>query len=177
MFPAASFCHPPRKHHLPSRPSLLDSSAISQFVMSAFSLRSTHDITPTSSISDISDNRCMNRINDSARLISSTSHGYFWDVEEIRHQEHLHRVSHAQYLYRHRHDSNEAARMYRSFMTEQNQWMDEQERMKEIESTLSMRAYQQRASRWEEEWVRLQEGSEVEDILKVIRHDYLSYSL
>lgn len=67
--------------------------------------------------------------------------------------------------------------MYRSFMAEQNQWMDEQEWMKEMESTLSMRAYQQRASRWEEEWMRLQEGSEVEDILKVIRHDYLSYSL
>lgn len=67
--------------------------------------------------------------------------------------------------------------MYRSFMAEQNQWMDEQERMKDMESTLSMRAYQQRASRWEEEWMRLQEGSEVEDILKVIRHNYLSYSL
>lgn len=61
-------------------------------------------------------------------------------------------------------------------MNEQNQWMDEQERMKEMESRLSIRAYQQRASRWEEEWMRLQEGREVEDILKVIRHDYLSYS-
>lgn len=58
--------------------------------------------------------------------------------------------------------------MYRSFMDEQNQWMDEQEQMKEMESRLSMRAYQQRASRWEEEWMRLQEGREVEDILKVI---------
>lgn len=144
--------------------------------MAASSIHSTRDITPTSSIPDISDDRCMNKINDSAHLVSSTSHGYFWDVEEIRHQEHLHRVSHAQYLYQHRHDSNEAARMYRGFMNEQNQWMDEQERMKEMESRLSIRAYQQRASRWEEEWMRLQEGREVEDILKVIRHDYLSYS-
>lgn len=100
-------------------------------------------------------------------FIPSTSHGYFWDAEELRHQEHLHRVSHAQYLYWHRHDSNEAAKIYTNFMEEQNQWMDEQERIMEMESILSVRAYQQRASRWEEEWRKLEEGSKVEDILKV----------
>lgn len=139
--------------------------------MSICSVRPSFDTPPASSVSgsnSSSNSRCMRRIHESARLISSTSHGYFWDVEELRHQEHLHRVSHAQHLYQHRHDSNEAASMYRSFMDEQNQWMDEQERMKEMESRLSMRAYQQRASRWEEEWRRLQEGKEVEDILKVI---------
>lgn len=76
-------------------------------------------------------------------------------------------MSHAQYLYWHRHDSNEAAKIYTNFMEEQNQWMDEQERIMEMESILSVRAYQQRASRWEEEWRKLEEGSKVEDILKV----------
>lgn len=141
--------------------------------MSTFFLRSALDIPPISSIPDSSDKSCMKKINDPAHFFSPTLPGYFWDVEEIRHQEHLHRVSHAQYLYRHRHDSNEAARMYRIFMDEQNQWMDEQEQMKEMESRLSMRAYQQRASRWEEEWRRLQEGRKVEDILKVIAHNRL----
>lgn len=136
--------------------------------MSLFFLSRTLDSPATSSIVETGDHKHLSRMYESARFIPSTSHGYFWDIEEFRHQEHLYRVSHAQYLYRHRHDSNEAAKLYRSFMEEQNQWMDEQERLKEIESGLSIRAYQQRASRWEEEWRRLEEGRKVEDILKVI---------
>ncbi|KAI5851528.1 hypothetical protein DFP73DRAFT_590785 [Morchella snyderi] len=102
----------------------------------------------------------------SSRFAPSNSHGYFWDVEEVRHQEHLRRVSHAQHLYRHRHDSPEAAKLYRSFMEEQNEWMNEQERMKEMELRLSVEAYQRRASRWEDEWKRLEEGVNVEEVLK-----------
>lgn len=110
----------------------------------------------------------MGEMYESSRLIPPNSHGYFWDAEELRHQEHLHRVSHAQHLYRHRYDSNEAERMYKSFMKEQNQWMVEQEQIKEMESKLSMRAYQQRASRWEEEWRRLEEERTVEETSKVM---------
>ncbi|PWW73623.1 hypothetical protein C7212DRAFT_299938 [Tuber magnatum] len=91
--------------------------------------------------------------------------GYFWDVEEIRHQEHLHRVSHAQFLYSHRTDSPEAMRVYRDFLSEQSAWMAEQEELREREAQVSMQAHVDRASRWAEERRRLESGETVEDVL------------
>ncbi|KAG0641429.1 hypothetical protein HOY80DRAFT_902492 [Tuber brumale] len=91
--------------------------------------------------------------------------GYFWDTEEIRHQEHLHRVSHAQFLYSHRTDSPEAMRVYRDFISEQNAWMAEQEELREREVQMAMKAQVDRASRWAEEWRRLESGETVEDVL------------
>ncbi|CAZ80497.1 unnamed protein product [Tuber melanosporum] len=91
--------------------------------------------------------------------------GYFWDTEEIRHQEHLHRVSHAQFLYSHRTDSPEAMRVYRDFISEQNAWMAVQEELREREAQMAMKAQVDRASRWAEEWRRLESGEAVEDVL------------
>ncbi|RPA99022.1 hypothetical protein L873DRAFT_1828190 [Choiromyces venosus 120613-1] len=91
--------------------------------------------------------------------------GYFWDAEEIRHQEHLHRVSHAQFLYSHRTDSPEAMKVYRGFISEQNAWMTEQEELRERETQIAMKAHMDRASRWAEEWRRLESGEAVEDVL------------
>ena len=93
--------------------------------------------------------------------------GYFWDTEEIRHQEHLHRVSHAQFLYSHRTDSPEAMRVYKDFISEQNAWMAEQEELIEREAQVAMKARMDRASRWAEEWRRLEGGETVEDVLMV----------
>ncbi|PUU73133.1 hypothetical protein B9Z19DRAFT_574963 [Tuber borchii] len=91
--------------------------------------------------------------------------GYFWDAEEIRHQEHLHRVSHAQLLYSRRTDSPEAMRVYKDFISEQNAWMAEQEELIEREAQVAMKAHIDRASRWAEEWRRLESGEAVEDVL------------
>ncbi|CUS13803.1 unnamed protein product [Tuber aestivum] len=91
--------------------------------------------------------------------------GYFCDAEEIRHQEHLHRVSHAQFLYSHRTDSPEAMRVYRDFLREQNAWMAEQEELREREAQRAMKVYMDLASRWAEEWRRLESGETVEDSL------------
>ena len=93
--------------------------------------------------------------------------GYFWDAEEIRHQEHLHRVSHAQLLYSRRADSPEAMRVYKDFISEQNAWMAEQEELIEREAQVAMKAHMDRASRWAEEWRMLESGEAVEDVLMV----------
>ena len=58
-------------------------------------------------------------------------------------------------------------KVYKDFISEQNAWMAEQEELIEREAQVAMKARIDRASRWAEEWRRLESGETVEDVLMV----------
>ena len=58
-------------------------------------------------------------------------------------------------------------RVYEDFISEQNAWVAEQEELIEREAQATMKAHMDRASRWAEEWRRLESGEAVEDVLMV----------
>ncbi|KAL7268554.1 hypothetical protein RUND412_008821 [Rhizina undulata] len=92
--------------------------------------------------------------------------GHFWDIEEARHQESLHRVFHAEYLRRHRNDSKEARKLYYDFLREQDEWAAEQQELRYKEEELALVMYRERLERWNREWKEIESGKRVEDILK-----------
>ena len=58
-------------------------------------------------------------------------------------------------------------KVYKDFISEQNAWMAEQEELIELEAQVAMKARMDRASRWAEEWRRLENGETVENVLMV----------
>lgn len=63
-------------------------------------------------------------------------------------------------------------KVYKDFIEEQNVWMAQQEELRDREAQLAMQAHLDRASRWAEEWKRLERGENVEDVLMVSLSGY-----